>query len=237
MSASPTIVLLQALAAVDDSIITLDATLASSDGRLKKIAGERTSIGTVRDSITARRTEETGKLRALDEDLRGLARQTEVARDRQFRVHKLADVQTAESEREDLLRLTRDKRVELEHQSTVLASISAEFEVLEERERVLDAELSGDGGRYASTAGEANTERTAKLGERQAIEAQLPVPLFRKYEQVRERRGNALARAFAGRCDSCQMALPPTFFQKLRREGLVEQCPSCQRLIYYAASD
>jgi hypothetical protein len=30
------------------------------------------------------------------------------------------------------------------------------------------------------------------------------------------------------------MSLPPQLFHRLRREPLLEQCPSCNRIIYYA---
>jgi hypothetical protein len=29
------------------------------------------------------------------------------------------------------------------------------------------------------------------------------------------------------------MSLPPQLFHRLRREPMIEQCPSCQRLIYF----
>jgi predicted nucleic acid-binding Zn-ribbon protein len=31
------------------------------------------------------------------------------------------------------------------------------------------------------------------------------------------------------------MALPPQLFHKLRREPVIEQCPSCNRIIYFSA--
>ena len=234
MSASASIALLEALAAIDETIGSLTGTLAQSEGRLQKLAADRASLELAREAVTVRQHEEEAKKRAIDDEVRNLARQVEMARDRQFRVHKLVDVQTVEREREDLQRLSRDKRSESEQQDELLASLGSEVDALATRAKALDAELSGDGDRYASTAGEAQAARDGKLAERRAIESQLPPALLRKYEQVRERRGNALAKAFGGRCHSCQMALPPTFFQKLRRDAILDQCPSCQRLIYAA---
>ena len=33
------------------------------------------------------------------------------------------------------------------------------------------------------------------------------------------------------------MSLPPQVFHRLRREPVLEQCPSCNRIIYFAAVD
>ena len=172
MSASASIALLEALAAIDETIGSLTGTLAQSEGRLQKLAADRASLELAREAVTVRQHEEEAKKRAIDDEVRNLARQVEMARDRQFRVHKLVDVQTVEREREDLQRLSRDKRSESEQQDELLASLGSEVD--------------------------------------------------------------ALAKAFGGRCHSCQMALPPTFFQKLRRDAILDQCPSCQRLIYAA---
>ena len=234
MSASASIALLEALAALDESIASLTTTLAQSEGRLQKIAAERATLVVAHQVLETRQHDEEVKKRALEDEVRNLGRQSEQARDRQFRVHKLVDVQTVEREREELQRLSRDKRTEVEHQDALLTSLRAETEALNVREKALDKEISGDGERYASTAGEAQGARDGKIAERRAIETQLAPPLLRKYDQVRERRGTALAKAFGGRCNSCQMALPPTFFQKLRRDAIIDQCPSCQRLIYAA---
>ena len=43
---------------------------------------------------------------------------------------------------------------------------------------------------------------------------------------IRGRRGTAIATTTDGTCKACNMALPPQLFHKLRREPLLEQCPS-----------
>ena len=43
-----------------------------------------------------------------------------------------------------------------------------------------------------------------------------------------------MAQTTDGTCNKCNMSLPPQLFHKLRREPLIEQCPSCYRIIYFA---
>ena len=94
-------------------------------------------------------------------------------------------------------------------------------------------------------------ERTAadqkELGEasaeRKSIADQMDAKLYTHYERIRKKTKNtAIADATEGRCDACQIALRPQFFQDLRRGDQVMFCESCGRILTYnpiidAASD
>ncbi|MFN7130874.1 MAG: zinc ribbon domain-containing protein [Myxococcales bacterium] len=57
-------------------------------------------------------------------------------------------------------------------------------------------------------------------------------PLLARYETIRKRRGTALAKVEGGVCRGCQMRLPPQLYHTLLTGTVIEQCPSCQRLVY-----
>jgi uncharacterized protein len=57
--------------------------------------------------------------------------------------------------------------------------------------------------------------------------------LYRRYEMVRKRRGSAVAYTYGGTCSACHIAISPMMFQKLRRGEELDQCPSCQRILYF----
>jgi predicted nucleic acid-binding Zn-ribbon protein len=61
----------------------------------------------------------------------------------------------------------------------------------------------------------------------------IPAQLYRRYEMIRQKRGTGIAQTTTGTCKACNMALPPQLFHRLRREPILEQCPSCHRIIYY----
>ena len=63
----------------------------------------------------------------------------------------------------------------------------------------------------------------------------LPPQLYRRYDLIRQKRGTAISQTNDGTCNSCHMALPPQLFHRLRREPILEQCPSCNRIIYFVA--
>ena len=77
-------------------------------------------------------------------------------------------------------------------------------------------------------------EVAAASAERQSIAAQMDPKLYAHYERIRKKtRNTAIADATDGRCDACQIALRPQFFQDLRRGDQVMFCESCGRMLTY----
>jgi uncharacterized protein len=81
-----------------------------------------------------------------------------------------------------------------------------------------------------------DADRQAKGGGRDSIVKRIPPIVYRRYEQIRGRRGTGIAQTTDGTCNRCNIALPPQMYHRLRREPLIEQCPSCNRLIYFSAT-
>ena len=70
--------------------------------------------------------------------------------------------------------------------------------------------------------------------ERQAIVAEMTPAFYRDYERIRKKtRNHPIADATEGRCDACQIALRPQFFQDLRRGDKIMFCESCGRILTY----
>jgi hypothetical protein len=58
--------------------------------------------------------------------------------------------------------------------------------------------------------------------------------LYTEYERIRRKtKGTAIADATEGRCDACQIALRPQFFQDLRKGDRIMFCESCGRILTY----
>lgn len=70
--------------------------------------------------------------------------------------------------------------------------------------------------------------------ERAQVAGSVTPRIYQQYERVRKsRRGIAVAEALDGRCNACQMAMRPQFFQELKRGDKVMACESCQRILFY----
>lgn len=80
-----------------------------------------------------------------------------------------------------------------------------------------------------------NAELERERGRRQQLLSKVPQSLLRKYEAVRAKRfGVGLVSVVDGSCTGCNMKLPPQLYNILQRVETVEQCPSCQRIVYWS---
>jgi uncharacterized protein len=77
-------------------------------------------------------------------------------------------------------------------------------------------------------------ELAERRAERKSITDQIDPKLYANYERIRKKtKGTAIADATGGRCDACQIALRPQFFQDLRRGDQIMFCESCGRILTY----
>jgi predicted nucleic acid-binding Zn-ribbon protein len=77
-------------------------------------------------------------------------------------------------------------------------------------------------------------ELADRRAERKSIADQMNPQLLAHYERIRKKTKNtAIAEATGGRCDACQIALRPQFFQDLRRGDQVMFCETCGRILIY----
>ncbi|MBI5510300.1 MAG: hypothetical protein HY903_16205 [Deltaproteobacteria bacterium] len=80
-----------------------------------------------------------------------------------------------------------------------------------------------------------NRERLAGMKKRrEVLLPKIPRALLKKYDAIREKRlGVGLVTVVDGCCQGCNMKLPPQLYNILQRGDSIEQCPSCQRIIFW----
>jgi len=70
--------------------------------------------------------------------------------------------------------------------------------------------------------------------QREEMSKRVKRNLLRKYDQIRKLRGGmAVVPADGGVCTGCRMQLPPQLYNILQRAESIEQCPNCQRIVFY----
>jgi predicted nucleic acid-binding Zn-ribbon protein len=229
------IVKLEALAAIDAELHRLDEQLTEERGVLANLKSELRSLD---ERLVTDRTSlsEMDKTRnELMAEVRQMTTQIERSREKLSRSRNERESNAAQRELEELRKLQRDR----EDESTKLTTLAdAARKAIEETEgaqkRVAD-DLGGRESDITKSLGEAMKEHDAKLAERTRLAEGVPVMMLRRYEQVRKRKGSAIAKTIDGTCLACHMRLPPMLFQKLMRGDAFDQCPSCARILYYEA--
>ena len=77
-------------------------------------------------------------------------------------------------------------------------------------------------------------ERAQFVAARDAVAAELPEDLLGLFRRVARLRGVAVAEARDARCQQCNVLLRPQMFVDLKRNDQIQQCPSCNCILYFA---
>ena len=236
MSTSEQIRALEELAAMDAEVKALEEKLAEERGVLN---GLKESLKRLDEKLAADRTTVAAADKQRIEiqvDIRTMTQQVEHSRDKLNRSRTERESQAAQRELEELRKLVRDREDEINRLDTDTSGVRAQLEASEAEHKRLSDELAAKEGDIQAKVQQLEADRQARVtgdGGREAIVKRLPAQIYRRYEMIRGRRGTAIASTTDGTCKACNMALPPQLFHKLRREPLLEQCPSCNRIIYF----
>lgn len=224
---------LQELASVDALLKTTDDDLSAERLRLATLTG---NLAALEEKLAAQRASMEVAERARSEnhqEARSMMGQIDHSREKLNRSRNEREQQAAQRELEELRRLLRDREIDQERRSTEIAQIEGEITSTEREAEALRAELGEQEGAIRDRLSHLEADAAAKRAEREAISAKLPPQLFRRYDLLRSRRGSGAASTTTGTCKACNISLPPQLFAKLRREPCIEQCPSCQRILFY----
>ena len=163
--------------------------------------------------------------------------QLEHSREKLSRSRTERESNAAQRELEELRKLVRDREDEIGKLSADGEAARLQIEATEVDHGKLAADLAAREGEISTKVGEVAAKENEKRAEREAATKALPAQLYRRYDMIRSKRGTALAQTSDGTCRACHMSLPPQLFHRLRREPTLEQCPSCNRIIYFLAPE
>ncbi len=201
---------------------TLDG-LKSGIAKLdEKLAADRASMATM------------DKTRGeLVQDVRNMTMQLDHSREKLSRSRTEREANAAQRELEELRKLVRDREDEISKLALSADAARQQIEATEAEHGKLVADLGAREGDISSRLGEVEKKARDKRAERDASVKAVPTQIYRRYEMIRSKRGTALAQTSDGTCKACHMSLPPQLFHRLQREPILEQCPSCHRIIYF----
>ncbi|PID38724.1 MAG: hypothetical protein CSA65_02650 [Proteobacteria bacterium] len=155
---------------------------------------------------------------------------------------KLASIRTSKEymatqrEFETNRKLTSDREDEIAKLDQAIkekeAVISEKEQQLEELRSHVADEAKETENRLVEIESTAKGQRSVRQQKAEAIQK----GLLRKYDRIRRvRQGTAVVPATDGVCTGCRMQLPPQLYNILQRQESIEQCPNCQRIVFYEA--
>ncbi len=198
----------------------LEGALGESTALLQKSNEQREAIVKEVKTIEASVQAEAQKLRKWESRLAEIRNQREyLALSREIEGSKRAN-----REAEEKVSELNAQREQLDQQIEALHNSLAEIEF----------DLSAERAKVETTLASITTEVEQERARRQALLGKVPATLLRKYEKIRAKRlGIGLVPVVDGKCQGCNMRLPPQLYNILQRSETAEQCPSCQRLVFW----
>ncbi len=232
---------------IPDQIRALEK-LAQIDAELKEIEDqltqERSTLDGLKSSLAKlddKLATDRASLSSMDktrgelvQDVRNMSQQVEHSREKLSRSRTEREANAAQRELEELRKLMRDREDEIGRLNTDAEASRLQIEATEAEHARLLADLGAREGDINSKLTVEEGRAQVKRTEREAAVKALPPQLYRRYETIRSKRSTGLARTTDGTCKACHMSLPPQLFHRLRREPTLDQCPSCNRIIYFA---
>src|SRR5258706_3654828 len=218
---------------MDAELKTLEDQLTTERTALN---GMKESLKRLEDKLSADRASLATMDKTKNEliaDVRTMMTQLEHSREKLNRSRTERETNAATRELEELRKLIRDREDEIGKLTTEGDASRQQIESTEgDAKKILD-ELHAREGDINSKLASIEADKSARLATREGAAKKLPAQLYRRYDMIRQKRGVGIAQTTDGTCKACNMALPPQLFHRLRREPLLEQCPSCYRIIYY----
>jgi predicted nucleic acid-binding Zn-ribbon protein len=224
---------LEDLAVIDAELKTLGDELQLERGALdaqrRKLAGLEDKLKSDRSQLAAiekLRNEYLGEVRTM-------MQQVEHSREKMNRARNEREANAAQRELEELRKLVRDREDEIGRLTTDAEGSRQQIDTAEEEAKKVSGELGATEGGVQSKLTDIETRQAERQITRAEAIKKIPAQLYRRYDMIRQKRGTGIAQTTTGTCKACNMALPPQLFHRLRREPMLEQCPSCNRIIYY----
>jgi predicted nucleic acid-binding Zn-ribbon protein len=222
-----------------ESLATLDASLAKLEAELRRegevLSDKKLQIKKLEERFESTRASVGDMDRTRGEllqDARHMSLQMERSREKLARCRTERELNATQREIEELRKLYRDRELEIEKINGLAEQARSEMDVANTEREALVGDLAKDHQVVSRLdALERDVSREREL--RKELVKAVPPVLYRRYELVRKRRGSAVAFTFQGTCSACHISLSPMAFQKLRRGEDFDQCPSCQRILYY----
>jgi hypothetical protein len=225
---------LEKLAVIDTELKDLHEKLAEERSTLENL---RSGIAKLEERLATDRSAlaNMDKMRGeLIQDVRNMTQQLDRSREKLSRSRTERESNAAQREIEELRKLVRDREEEIGKLSSSAEAARQQIEATEAEHDRIAEDLGLREGSMRARLGEVDGVASGKRSEREAAVKVLPASLYRRYELIRTKRGAAIAQTSDGTCKACHMALPPQLFHRLRREPVLDQCPSCHRIIYFA---
>lgn len=126
-----------------------------------------------------------------------------------------------------------DRVKAIEEAKAKIASLSEQLAALETKEAEMVGILENRKKEVGAQVSEADKQIEVFIQDKAGLLNEIQPPLLNRYNRIRNVHKDAVTFARNGRCNSCNVNLPPQLYIQVQKGLEVINCPSCQRIIYF----
>lgn len=168
-----------------------------------------------------------------DEEIKNRSDSLARSKSKGAKARTMREAEAAERELESIRRSIRDAEAEKERLKGVIeqrrAVLAEPLSQLDEQKSALAQAEQG----VEERLGTLRAERDRVVQGREKFAAQIPKPVYRRYERIRTKIHPAVAEVVDSTCTGCRMRIPPQLSNQIQRADDFYQCPHCQRFMYF----
>lgn len=221
------------LAEIDTSARGLDEQL---EGIPRELEERRMAVRSLEALVEGQRSQLARAERLLaqqDEELRQRNDLLARSRAKGAKARTMREAEASERELEGIRRSMRDAEAEKERLAGVLAQtrkvLDQPLADLEQQKAALAEAEQGSEGQLATL----RSERDRVVAGREVYVAEIPKPVYRRYERIRPKIHPTVCEVIDATCTGCRMKLPPQLANQIQAGLDLYQCPHCQRFLYF----
>jgi len=224
---------LEKLSVIDAAAREIDLELREIPARMDEMRGDIQRLEDLLSRERAHLGEAEKLLTSNDEEI---ARGAEMLGRSKAKAAKARNAREADAVERELEAVRRNIKEREGEKEKLLTAINAERETIgshvEEFEK-LKAVLAGEEEKARARIAELEADRSKVVVGRDEVTVKLQKTVLRRYEMIREKRGIGVVEVKDGICTGCRMQIPAQQFIELQRNESLEQCPHCQRIIFF----
>lgn len=178
------------------------------------------------------------------EELQKTERQTRAAldlnKDRQTRsASRLEAVQNSnefgavQKEIEQLNKMNLSLEEQLKKSAADIATAQKDVDGIQAQVQTAQGERDAQAQTLNGQSGQLDSQITALTGERGQFTSEIEQRMLLQYDRIRKaRNGIGISLAIGGRCQACNMVVPPQMYNELHKGTQMHNCPSCHRILF-----
>lgn len=219
---------------IDVEIREIESQGASVSQKLKELEGKANAVRTEVQSLTTQRENTVREIKTLEGTVQAEALKVKKWEQRLNEIRNQREYLALSREVEGSKRANREAEEKILEFMALRDQIDKKLDGLQDQLAEMEVDCAAERATVDRITG-ANSGRINGLKSRRDVLApKVPRPLLKKYDQIRDKRmGVGLVTVVDGQCKGCNMRLPPQLYNVLQRGNTIEQCPSCQRIIFW----